>query len=110
MPHEKKLNYRLCIHHLSNGNSISCVSQDAELEWQEVMPCQDSGDCSVEPGSLSSFGAELDLRQEHKQAEWFINNYTALVLHTLVLRIYITHMSDPIKSIASSIAHKMKAH
>lgn len=74
------------------------------------MPYQDSGDCSVEPGSQSSFGAELDLRQEHKQVEWFINNYKALVLHIYVLRINITHMSDPIKSTASSIAHKMKAH
>lgn len=75
----------------------------------QVMPYQDYGDFSVEPGSRSP-GAELDLRQEHKQAEWFINNYKALVLHTLVLRINITHMSDPIKSTASSIAHKMKAH
>lgn len=76
----------------------------------KVMPYQDSGDCSVEPGSQSSFGAELDLRQGHKQVECFIINYTALVLHTLVLRINITHISDPIKSTASSIAQKMKAH
>lgn len=74
------------------------------------MPYQDSGDCSVEPGWRSSFRAEVDLTQEHKQGKWFINNYKALVLHTLVLRINITHMSDPIKSTASSIAHKMKAH
>lgn len=74
------------------------------------MPYQDSGDCCVEPASQSSFGAELDLRQEHKQVEWFINNYKALVLHICVLRINIIHMSDPIKSTASSIAHKMKAH
>lgn len=76
----------------------------------KVMPYQDSGDCSAEPGSWFSFRAELDLRQEHKQVEWFINNCKALVLHTLVLRINITHMSDPIKSTASSTAHKMKAH
>lgn len=69
------------------------------------MPYQDSGDCS---SLLSSFGAELDLRQEHKQEEGFKNNYTALVLP--VHKINIIHMSDPIKSTALSIAHKMKAH
>lgn len=73
------------------------------------MPYQNSGHFSVDPGSQSP-GAELDIRQECKQVEWFINNYKALVLHTLVLRINITYMSDPIKSTASSIAHKMKAH
>lgn len=62
----------------------------------------------VELGSQSSCGAELDLRQDHKQVEWFINK--ALVLHVCVLRINITHLSDPIKSTASSFAHKMKAH
>lgn len=39
----------------------------------KVMPYQDSGDCSVEPGSLSSFRAKLDFWQEHMQVEWFIN-------------------------------------
>lgn len=50
---------------------------------------------------------KLNIRQEHKQVEWFINNYKALVLHTLVLRIKITHMSDPIKSTAPYLAHKI---
>lgn len=76
----------------------------------KVMPYQDSGDCSMEPSLLSSFGAKLDLRQEHEQEEGFKNNYTALVLQTLVHKINIIHMSDPIKSTALSIAHKMKAH
>lgn len=76
----------------------------------KVMPYQNSGDCSMEPSLLSSFGAELDLRQEQKQEEGFKNNYTALVLQTLVHKINIIHMSDSIKSTALSIAHKMKAH
>lgn len=76
----------------------------------KVMPYKDSGDCSMEPSLSSSFGAELDLREEHKQEEGFKNNYTALVLQTLVHKINIIHMSDPIKSTALSIAHKMKAH
>lgn len=74
----------------------------------KVVPHWDSGDCSMEPSLLSSFGAELDLRHEHKQEEGFKNNYTALVL--LVHKIDIIHMSDPIKSTALSITHKMKAH
>lgn len=64
----------------------------------------------MKPGLLSSFGAELDLRQKPKQEEGFENNYTSLVLHTVVHKINIIHMSDPIKPIALSTGHKIKAH
>lgn len=63
----------------------------------------------MKPGLLSSFGAELDLRQKQKQEEGFENNYTSLVLHTVVHKINIIHMSDPIKPTALSIGHKIKA-
>lgn len=74
----------------------------------EVRPYQHSGDCSPEPALLAWPGAELHLGHEHKQEEGLLNNYTALVLQTLVHKINIIHMSDPIKSTALSIAHKKK--